>query len=105
MADIVAGGVCGNSSLDGDDYAQETISALKSGFIVRTDLDEQTIRADLRYRSSLDVVLDFDSNCSTIDEELASFDDICDSPIPIRGGNDRRPTPIDSHRISQARRV
>ena len=59
-------------------------SALKSDYLVRTDVDEQALRSVLKDRASIDVmVLDFDSNCLPLESQLALYDEIGDTPIPI----------------------
>jgi len=57
--------------------------ALKSELAL-LELDDQQLRRALRERSGLDVlILDFDSNCSPLEGQLALYDEIGDTPVPI----------------------
>jgi len=59
-------------------------SALKSEFLILSDFDDQWLRQSLRERSNLDVlILDFDSNRSPLEGQLALYDELGDTPVPI----------------------
>src|SRR6187399_2581028 len=73
-------------------------SALKSDYLVRTDLDRASLKGLLTKASGMDVlVVDFDSNRSSLDEQLAFYAEIADAPVPIVVMTDdmRRSTAMD----------
>ena len=59
-------------------------SALKADYLVQTDLNRAALNGILTQQPDLDVlVIDFDSNRSLLDEQLAFYAEIADSPVPI----------------------
>jgi DNA-binding NtrC family response regulator len=59
-------------------------SALKADYVVRTDLTRAALNELLGHRSEIDVlVVDFDSNRSSLDEQLTFYAEIGDAPVPI----------------------
>jgi len=59
-------------------------SALKSDYLVRTDLTRATLNELLRSRGEIDVlVVDFDSNRLSRDEQFALYAEVADAPVPI----------------------
>jgi DNA-binding NtrC family response regulator len=59
-------------------------SALKSDYLVRTDLTRATLNELRRSRGEIDVlVVDFDSNRLSRDEQFALYAEVADAPVPI----------------------
>jgi DNA-binding NtrC family response regulator len=59
-------------------------SALRADYIVRTDLDRRGLNALLKKNSDIDVlVIDFDSNCSSLERQLELYDEIAATPVPM----------------------
>jgi DNA-binding NtrC family response regulator len=59
-------------------------SALKADYRVRTNLNRAALNELLTHDSEIDVlVVDFDSNRSSLDEQLAFYAEIADGPVPI----------------------
>src|SRR4051794_11194341 len=73
-------------------------SVLKADYLVRTDIDRPSLNGLLKRPSDIDVlVLDYDTNCSALDQQLALYEEIAGTSVPIVVMTDdlRRSTAIE----------